>query len=95
MFLTGIYGFASSLPNRLWQACSSASTWMVPAAGGRVGTQQQQEYAYACMLCALHAACLYASTQAAYNNYHEHGMLSKIGTSFLHLTTLLVMGLSA
>jgi len=47
------------------------------------------------MLYALHAACLYASTQAAYNNYHGHGMLSKIGTSFLHLTTLLVMGLSA
>jgi len=35
MFLTCIYGFASSLPNRLWQACSSASTWMAPAAGGR------------------------------------------------------------
>jgi len=34
MFLTGIYGFASSLPNRLWQACSITSNWMARAAGG-------------------------------------------------------------
>jgi len=52
MFLTGIYGFASSLPNRLWQACSSASTWMAPAAGGLHATVEQQECAYC-----LHAVC--------------------------------------
>jgi len=31
MFVSGIYGFASSLPNHLWQACSIASNWMAPA----------------------------------------------------------------
>ena len=93
MFLTGIYGFASSLPNRLWQACSSASTWMAPAAGGWHATTAG--------VCILLACCVLftqlASAQALRPhtiNAIEHGMLSKIGISSLHLTTLLDMGLS-
>jgi len=60
MFLSGIYGFASALPNRLWQACSSASTSMAPAAGGRHATTAG--------VCILLACCVLftqlASTQA-------------------------------
>jgi len=60
MFLTGIYEFASSLPNRLWQACSIASNCMAPAAGGRHATTAG--------VCVLLACCVLfmqlASTQA-------------------------------
>ena len=34
MLLSGIHGFASSITNRLWQACSSVITWIALAAGG-------------------------------------------------------------
>ena len=60
MFISSIYGFASSVPNRLWQACSSATTWLAPAAGGRHATTAG--------VCILLACCVLftqlASTQA-------------------------------
>jgi len=60
MFLSGIHGFASSVTNRLRQACSSVMTWLAPAAGGR--------HATAAGMCILIACCVLftqlASTQA-------------------------------
>jgi len=65
------------------------------ACGRRSARNNSRSVYTARMLCALHAACLHADTQSAYNNCHRHGMLSKIGATSLRLTTLLDMGLSA
>jgi len=60
MLLSGIHGFASSVTNRLWQACSSVITWIAPAAGGRHTTTAG--------VCILLTCCVlftqFASTQA-------------------------------
>jgi len=60
MFLSGIHGFASSVTNRLGQACNSVMTWLAPAAGGRHATTAG--------MCVLIACCMLftqlASTQA-------------------------------
>ena len=61
MLLSGIHGFASSVTNRLWQACSSVVKWIAPAAGGRHTTA-------AAGVCILLTCCVlftqFASTQA-------------------------------
>jgi len=60
MLLSSIHGFASSVTNRLGQACSSVMTWLAPAVGGWHATTAG--------ICILIACCVLftqlASTQA-------------------------------
>jgi len=62
MFLSGIHRFASSVTNRLGQACGSVMTWLAPAVGGRHATTAGTCILIAC--CVLFTQL--ASTQALY-----------------------------
>jgi len=60
MLLSGIHRFASSVTNRLWQACSSMITWIAPAAGGQHTTTAEVCIVLTCYL----LFTQFASTQA-------------------------------
>jgi len=60
MLLSGNHGFASSVTNRLWQACSSVITGIAPAAGGPHTTTARVCILLTCCVLFTH----FASTQA-------------------------------
>ena len=77
MVLSGIYRIASSVTNRLGQACNSVITWMALSGGrhatalGRRSARDDSRSVHSTrMLRAFHTACLHAGTQSAYNQCH-------------------------